>query len=69
MRVHVGKDIRFYYCVKTSNKDRDVPWPKGSYCIAKKGGCPRGFHAGSIYWDDEDRRNRNSRWGTLPDGR
>ena len=69
MRVHVGRHIKFYYCVKTSNTDNDVPWPKGSYCIAKKGSCPTGFRAGSIYWDDENSHNENKRWGTLPDGR
>ena len=69
MRVDVGKDIKFYYCVKTSRKDSGVSWPGGSYCIAKKGECPAGFRAGAIYWDDENRRNKNSRWGALPDGR
>ena len=43
MKVEIGKDIKFYYCVKTSSKDDDVPWPKGSYCIAKKDDCPIGM--------------------------
>ena len=69
MRVYVGKDIRFYYCVKKFRKNNGVRWPRGTYCIAKKGRCPRGFHGGSIFWDDEDYRNKNKRWGALPDGR
>ena len=68
MRVYVGSNIRFYYCVKTFRGNAGYQWPRGTYCIAKKGNCPRGFRYGSIYWDDEDRRNRNKRWGTLPDG-
>ena len=24
----------------------------GSYCLFKKGACPRDFNVGSIYWDD-----------------
>lgn len=44
-------------------------WPKGRYCIFRKGGyCPRGFNEGTIYWDDEDKSNNNSALGTLPDG-
>ena len=68
MKVVVGSNIRFYYCVKTVRGNTGYRWPRGSYCIAKKGSCPRGFRYGSIYWDDEDRRNGNRKWGTLPDG-
>jgi len=25
---------------------------KGSYCIFKKGECPKYFSVGSVYWDD-----------------
>ena len=68
MRVSVGRDIRFYYCVKTFRGNSGIHWPKGTYCIAKKGGCPGGFRHGGIKWDDEDSRNKNRRWGVLPDG-
>ena len=70
MGVEVGSDIRFFYCVKTSRGSSGYQWPKGTYCIAKRGSCPTGFNKhGSIYWDDEDSNNKNRRWGTLPDGR
>ena len=69
VRVWVERDIEFHYCVKTFHGNSGIKWPRGTYCIAKKGDCPSGFGAGSIYWDDEDRRNRNRVWGTLPDGR
>ena len=68
MRVDVGRNIRFYYCVKTFQGNSDYQWPKGSYCIAKKGDCPHGFRYGTIYWDDDDHRNSNKIWGILPDG-
>ena len=64
-----GSNIKVGYCTKTdTSKDYGLKWPKGSYCIAKKGACPSGFSSGSIYWDDEDRNNRNSYGGILPDG-
>ena len=68
MKVYVGRNIEFYYCVKTFPGNAGYQWPRGTYCIAKKGNCPSGFRYGSIYWDDHNRRNRNKRWGTLPDG-
>ena len=34
----------------------------------KGGSCPGNFSRGSIYWDDEDNGNRNTKSGTLPDG-
>ena len=44
-------------------------WPKGEYCIFRKGGlCPRGFASGYLYWDDEDRNNQNKYSGVRPDG-
>ena len=70
MRVYVGRDnIIFHYCVKTFQGNSGFRWPKGTYCIAKKGSCPSRFRSGSIFWDDEDHRNKNRIWGTLPDGR
>ena len=61
--------IRFQYCVKTSRKKNNIQWPRGTYCIAKKGRCPRGFREGGIHWDDYNFFNKNWRWGELPDGR
>ena len=68
MRVVINRNLKMYYCVKTYNGPRYPSWPRGTYCIAKKGRCPRGFRVGSVFWDDEDNRNRNSRYGTLPTG-
>ncbi len=68
MRVDVFSFIRFFYCVKTFWGNSGYQWPRGSYCIAKKGDCPSGFRYGTIFWDDEDRHNKNKRWGILPDG-
>ena len=34
------------FCMKTSNKDTYMwDWPKGQYCIFKKGYCPNGKSA------------------------
>ena len=57
-----------YYCSFTkSSGGRD--WPSGSYCFPRQGGsCPNGFNEGSIYNDNEDNDNYNTRSGTLPDG-
>ena len=60
--------IRTEYCVKNTTIDSGTRWPNGSYCIAKKGKCPEGFAAGSVYWNDEDTNNANTHNGTLPDG-
>ena len=43
-------------------------WPKGHYCIYKKGTCPSGFKEGWVHWDDEDDDNHNAKSGILPDG-
>ena len=65
-------NLQHEFCMKiTSQANRSyrrATWPKGHYCIYKKSSCPSGFSLGSIYWDDEDNRNANSRGGTLPDG-
>ena len=68
MKFVVGKDVTFYYCVKRVSGNSGLEWPRGTYCIAKSGDCPHGFKRGGIYWDDEN-KNRNRRWGVLPDGR
>ena len=63
-------NMKTHFCTKTdSRSDHGIAWPKGSYCIARKGGnCPSGFSEGHIFWDDEDSDNRNSDSGILPDG-
>lgn len=66
-----GRNLGWGFCCKTANSHGGVSksWPKGHYCIFRKGGhCPRGFGKGSIRWDDEDNNNKNSASGTLPDG-
>ncbi|XP_068753813.1 uncharacterized protein [Montipora capricornis] len=58
------------FCMKTQSKtsNYDLPWPKGKYCIYKKGNCPDGFGNGYVKWDDEDSNNANKVTGQLPDG-
>ena len=43
-----GKDLGWGFCCKTRVRySRVSSWPKGSYCIFRKGGfCPRGFMEG-----------------------
>ncbi|CAG2214852.1 unnamed protein product [Mytilus edulis] len=61
-------NTKMCYCTKTTYSGSGY-WPNGNYCIARYGGsCPTGFSTGSIYWDDEDNANANSKWGILPDG-
>ncbi|OPL32926.1 hypothetical protein AM593_08842, partial [Mytilus galloprovincialis] len=63
-----NRNTKMYYCTKTSYSGSGS-WPRGNYCIARKGGsCPSGFSTGFIYWDDEDNANANSHGGVLPDG-
>ena len=40
------KDMEQKFCMKTQSKtsNYDLPWPKGQYCIYKKGDCPEGQH-------------------------
>ena len=57
------------FCTKDSTAgDSGTKWPPGSYCIARYGPCPDGFQDGSVFWDDENSDNRNTRGGALPDG-
>ncbi|KAJ7348744.1 hypothetical protein OS493_039318 [Desmophyllum pertusum] len=60
------------FCMKTQvsvgDSNTGMSWPKGQYCIMKKGACPKGFQAGYIRWDDENIRNSNKYTGQLPDG-
>ena len=69
MKIDLGRNIKTYYCTKTFGGNSGFVWPKGNYCIARRGGnCPSGFKTGSIYWDDEDDGNANSFEAPLPDG-
>lgn len=44
-------------------------WPDGKYCIYKKGlDCPSGLEEGFVIWDDENKDNKNSKRGELPEG-
>lgn len=63
-------NLKRAFCMKTDKaKDASRPrWPKGKYCIYKKGSCPTGFQNGYITWDDEDWFNKNNKGGILPDG-
>ncbi|XP_068755959.1 uncharacterized protein [Montipora capricornis] len=64
------KNMEQKFCMKTQSKTSkyDLPWPKGKYCIYKKGDCPEGFGSGYVKWDDEDGANKNKFSGQLPDG-
>ena len=64
-----GRNLGWGFCCKTHNTLVQKSWPKGSYCIFRKGGsCPRSFDQGSIFWDDEDVDNGNTYSGSVPDG-
>lgn len=44
-------------------------WPDGKYCIYKEGSsCPTGLEEGFVIWDDENKDNKNSKDGVLPEG-
>ncbi|KAL4223037.1 hypothetical protein ACF0H5_016514 [Mactra antiquata] len=65
-----SNNIDSYFCIKTRHNisPYDQNWPRGAYCLLKKGTCPSGFGSGYIYWDDDDFPNHNDKHGTLPDG-
>ena len=75
--VHDG-DVEQNFCMKTSTaSDNSRPlWPKGDYCIYKRGKtCPTHsstkFFEGYFYWDDENGKrgvNKNKKSGALPSG-
>lgn len=66
----VSKNLNRTFCMKTTKTgDSSRPsWPKGKYCIYKKGSCPSGLQPGHITWDDENVFNKNNKGGVLPDG-
>ena len=41
---HGKENVRPYFCIKTQQGSSkfSLPWPKGKYCILKKGKCPSG---------------------------
>ena len=41
---HGKENVRPYFCIKTQpgSSKFSLPWPKGEYCILKKGKCPSG---------------------------
>lgn len=59
-------DINQSFCIATQDKGKE--WPRGQYCIYKKGACPKGLSEGYIFFDDENHKNQNKMGGTLPDG-
>ncbi|KAH3865545.1 hypothetical protein DPMN_028585 [Dreissena polymorpha] len=65
-----SNNIQTEFCIKSQFQvsEYDDDWPRGAYCLLKKGNCPTGFQSGSIFWDDESLFNTNSASGTLPDG-
>ena len=67
---YCNKNLKIFYCIKTvTSSDRGIKWPKGSYCIVKKGECPTGFSEGSVFWDDENFFNDNKVGGERVDGK
>jgi len=60
--------IKHEFCIKTE-EDGGGRWPDGKYCIYKKGSdCPSGLDEGFVIWDDENKDNKNSKDGELPEG-
>lgn len=60
------------FCVKTTGHTAGPTWPKGSYCVNKKGRhCPMGFKQGFVYFDEENTSNTSNKGnnsGVLPEG-
>ncbi|KAK6185631.1 hypothetical protein SNE40_007823 [Patella caerulea] len=68
---HTWKRHTYYFCTSKNYSPLGGEWPRGSYCILRKGGeCPIGFKSGFIQFDNEirSRRMSNSNHGELPDG-
>lgn len=63
--------VRQEFCLHLDTHEERIPWPRGKYCIYRKGrNCPVGLHEGWIRWDDENTKIDfpNSQGGELPDG-
>ncbi|KAK6979669.1 hypothetical protein BgiMline_020655 [Biomphalaria glabrata] len=57
-----------HFCVSTTLSP-GAAWPKGSYCINRKGDkCPTGFETGSIQWNEERTGSAGATTGAIPDG-
>lgn len=57
-----------HFCV-SSTLSPGAAWPRGSYCINRKGDhCPSGFETGSIYWNEERTGSVAAVTGVVPDG-
>ncbi|XP_059145207.1 uncharacterized protein LOC131932330 [Physella acuta] len=57
-----------HFCVSTTLSP-GAAWPRGSYCINRKGDkCPSGFETGSVAWNEERTGSAAAVSGTLPDG-
>ncbi|CAD5111849.1 DgyrCDS1113 [Dimorphilus gyrociliatus] len=69
----VHKTITMKFCMKTQ-VGKGPEWPRGTYCIYKKGECPLDFFQGYIYWDDTAPLinplvpNYQKTSGVIPDG-
>ncbi|XP_078384191.1 uncharacterized protein LOC144666676 [Oculina patagonica] len=66
-------DMEQKFCMKTEyyTSYYSLPWPRGQYCIFRKGGaCPAGFdqHA-LVMWVDAALFNKNRVSGDVPDGK
>ncbi|CAB3996597.1 Hypothetical predicted protein, partial [Paramuricea clavata] len=61
-------DVNRTFCMKQNTGIQAKFWPIGSYCIYKKGTCPKDMTSGWVFWDDEDANNINKYGGFLPDG-
>ena len=57
-----------HFCVNSDSTSPGPTWPKGTYCIGKKGACPRPFANGSITWDEQKSGGLSTWTGALQDG-
>lgn len=65
------KRVNRSFCVKTKSnwKEHRPSWPRGQYCLYKRGKCPNGLQFGDIKWDDDNNTpNMNAKGGKLPGG-
>ncbi|KAJ7379176.1 hypothetical protein OS493_017675 [Desmophyllum pertusum] len=63
--------VRQEFCIHMDTPGKNIPWPRGKYCIYRKGEtCPTGLLEGWVRWDDENTRIDfpNTFGGELPDG-
>jgi len=45
----MSSHIRTEFCMRTASSSSGVRWPAGSYCILKKGECPRGNYTPILF--------------------